>query len=91
MEKNKLMVHASETGDFSAVELLLKTGANAGFNNSVALKIALDNKHLDIVDLLIKNGATIEEGKFSAISTVLSKFKNFSATDCLAAEIEDKN
>lgn len=63
MSIDQLMVHASESGDAKAVELMLSRGARTDYNGSKALKGA------------IKRGARVEEWKFSKVSSMLSVFK----------------
>jgi ankyrin repeat protein len=52
-----LLVVASETGHYQAVDLLLKRGTSTGLSKGLALLLAVKNRHLRVVERLLQAGA----------------------------------
>lgn len=64
---NALLEHYSEKGDLKSVKLLIEKGVIMD-NNSCALQKSVKNGHIHIVELLIQNGALINDlALFTAI------------------------
>ena len=78
-ELNVLLLKSIEVGDLSTVQTLVKHGAdvnteeNRGRISKTALKVAIDNRHSQIIEYLIENGAYVYESILkNAISSACS-------------------
>ena len=62
-EMNKQLLNAAEKGELSTVEKLLKEGVDIDYCTAgwgiTALMIAVCNRHIDIIKILIKKGADV--------------------------------
>ncbi len=78
-ELNTLLLKSIEAGDLATVQTLVKHGAdvnteeNRGHISKTALKVAIDNRHSQIIEYLIENGADVYESILNnAISSACS-------------------
>lgn len=60
---------ASISGDYDAIEYILKAGIDPNFEKGLPMRMAVRLGRTDIVDLLIKHGAIIDERRHIAIKT----------------------
>lgn len=70
---------ASENGKTELAELLIKSSADVDLvfdNGDSALKIACANGHLEVVKLLVNNGAQIEKDDFTPLM-IASAYKHY--------------
>lgn len=57
---NNLMIEAARNGNLVLVKIAIDYGADPSYNNSEALKWAINNGHFEITTYLIKEGANLK-------------------------------
>jgi ankyrin repeat protein len=87
MKKDEILIQSCKYGDLAETKYLIANGANIHINNNAALNLAAENGHLEIIKLLIENGAkiphknrafslSVDNGHFDVVKFIFSKLKN---------------
>lgn len=82
-EKYSLLVDAVYYGHFDIVNFILKTISINKDNYKKALRVAIENKFLKIVELLIINDACLDLEKSEIGELFISAFGDFQLVKCL--------
>jgi hypothetical protein len=83
-------VFNSISDDYEAIEYLLKAGIDPNFDRGLAIRTSVKKGRKDIVDLLIKNGAMIDERRHLALKNA-AESGHIDMMEYLFKVLEDKN
>jgi len=74
---DRVLEGVADSGNMEMVQYLLGRGANPKANNSSAVRAAASKNHKDIVDLLLKEGADLNEALAGAVGRVHLEFVKY--------------